>query len=324
LNALYSPWVKMSGMAREFLLAMGRPDLMQNFRNSKLAEPFEEQVSRIVIENLEGAEEPAEVVPTWALCVVVTADTQKKGFPFVARAWGARMRSRLVAWGMAKNKEELSALATKRWKVAENKGYLPTKILLVDSGGGIRNEEAGIESSTDLVYRFAMAHPGLVFATKGNSKPQGKPIASSRVNYKPPGAGRSPYDVHLQLIDTSYFKGLLMGHIQAKPGEEKEWQISQAASDEYLAQVKSEHQIIVAGGGIKWEKISAGRANHALDCEVLQLAAVDMLGLAMVPEDLTPEYVDRAEPVGAGQATQAVTPQRPGVGMVDRVRQSRY
>src|SRR5690606_35195602 len=46
LNSLYSPWRTFAEMAAEWIRAEGDVAATMNFRNSRLAEPFEVQVSR--------------------------------------------------------------------------------------------------------------------------------------------------------------------------------------------------------------------------------------------------------------------------------------
>ncbi|WP_261948833.1 phage terminase large subunit family protein [Paenibacillus melissococcoides] len=47
LNAIYSPWLRFGDIAYEFLTSKSEPELLQNFINSWLAEPWEQTTVRM-------------------------------------------------------------------------------------------------------------------------------------------------------------------------------------------------------------------------------------------------------------------------------------
>lgn len=108
------------------------------------------------------------VVPSWASRLILTVDTQKNKFYWVIRAWGARLRSRLVACGEAMSFEQLEELMDRTWWPNEDP-TLPARrvtVCAIDSGGGIdrENEDA---TRTVQVYRWCARDAVRRVALKG-------------------------------------------------------------------------------------------------------------------------------------------------------------
>ena len=88
INAIYSPWVRFGDVAYEFMKSKDFPDLLMNFINSWLAEPWEntevKMNSDIVLER--QSEYGEGVVPDGTLLITSGVDVQKDNFYFVIRA----------------------------------------------------------------------------------------------------------------------------------------------------------------------------------------------------------------------------------------------
>lgn len=298
LNCLYSPWRTLSAAAAEFLRAKGDPAKMMNFRNSWLAEPFEDQLTATkpsAIRDKIVRSGPALVVPGWASAVFATADTQKDHFWFTVRAWGFDNRSALVHYGIARTFDELHRMTLQA--VFKNEAGLavsPTA-LLIDSGGG-KGQDWG-SSRTDEVYEFAAKDPSRVYPTKGASHMMRRPWTMTKIGT----AG-----VMLYLLDTDIYKTRLAGLI-ADP-EPQRWLPHKEVTDDYCMQLASEHRILDRKTGKPmWVTLTSGAANHLWDCEVLQVAAADIANVATMkpPEPPTP-----ADTTPAANGTNWVTEHR--------------
>lgn len=299
LSALYSPWVSFWELAREFILARGDPVAMQHFRNSKLAEPFQQQVARVRIDR---AAPPsgfaAGQVPQWAHGLTMGVDSQKAGFWWLVRAWGAGLRSHLVAYGFARSLAEIDQLARQAWLVQGTQSCLFVRLAAIDAGGGTKIEEEAAApgsavSRTDEVYRFCLGRPDLFVPVKGNAKPQPVVVMPRRIHYTPPGQASNPYMVHLHLLDTGWLKD----HVASYLGRADLWSFFDGVGQDYQRQIISEHKVIAAGGRMSWQPVSAGAANHLWDCEVYAMAAGEMLGVRAIPDDAKPCHVPINPPV---------------------------
>lgn len=288
LNSIYSPWLTFSALASEFLLAIGDPARMMDFRNSRLAEPFEEQATKIAPEVYTAKIERAEangikpgIVPMWAGVVTMTVDTQKDHFWACIRAWGNKFRSRLIYFDRLESFEEVEGLFRTPLRM-ENGAYVQPRICLIDSGG-TADPETGV-SRTSQVYQFSLRNPSLFIPTKGASQAQINPIRHTQVTPKlPDGMGRMP-TISMVIVETNWFKDLLSARINDK---EVEWELtSDALKLDYCRQMASEHKIFDRKAGkYRWVPISMGSPNHAWDCEVLQNVAADLSNVSLIPEN---------------------------------------
>ncbi len=260
LNAIYSPWRSFAAIAAEFIRADGDPGATMNFRNSWLAEPFENLITKnrpsLVREKAEKSPAPG-IVGKDAVALFATADTQKDHFVYKIRWWAYGHRSGLVANGVAWSFDELQQLCLETGYQQEGGGNLWTPShLFIDSGGSNADSKR-----TDEVYAFAMRDPGRIIPTKGASHQQARPIVASR----------QPNGVVLQLIDTGYFKDILAALMN---DHEDKWLPHSLVDDDYCQQMASEHKIIDRKTGrMMWVKVSQGAANHDWDSEVLQCVA---------------------------------------------------
>ena len=93
LNTLYSPFTRFSDITREFMRSKGDPDLMHNFKNSWLAEPWEELKVRtspsLVMDR--RTDVPEWELPSWTKLITGGIDVQKDCLYWVIRAWGDYM-----------------------------------------------------------------------------------------------------------------------------------------------------------------------------------------------------------------------------------------
>jgi phage terminase large subunit GpA-like protein len=291
LSSLYSPWRSFASMAAEFIRAEGDLPATMNFRNSRLAEPFENVVkaaaSSAIRDRLAAAPMPG-TLPDWATAIFATADTQKDWFKLHIRAWGGGYRSQLLLEAVCNSFDELYNLA-----FSTKFGTATANYLLIDSGG-TKNDDGS--SRTNEVYEFSQRDPGRILPTKGASNPMRRPWNMTTL----------PSGVNLYMIDTQYFKDML-ARLISDPDQTK-WQIHRGVSDGYISEMGNEHKIIDrANHKMSWQKKTSGARVEAWDCEVLQCAAADMANLGTVelqpikqPPAATPQT---REPAGGNWLT---------------------
>lgn len=274
LSALYSPWRTFSEAAAQFVRTKGDVAALMNFRNSWLAEPFEQQIStpkQSIVRDKAKFSGPRGIVPDWNIALIATADTQKDHFYWVVRAWGPELRSQCVSYGIASTFEELrkATIGSVDFRSASGSPCQPV-VLLIDSGG--TKTDAGT-SRTDEVYQFSASDPGRIIPTKGASHAMRTPFVSSRIG----SAG-----VVLRLIDTGHYKDMLH-RLLVLDQDPRKWLPVRECDDDYCVQMASEHKIMEPRTRrLVWVPISSGARNHYWDCETLQCAGADMAGVSVM------------------------------------------
>jgi phage terminase large subunit GpA-like protein len=283
INSLYSPWRSFSAIAAEHRRSLNDPGRLQNFRNSWLAEVWEEVVKSASVEDyrrlLDGAPK-AGIVPSWASYLIASADVQKDRFYWIVRAWGAGYRSQLISHGLAFTFDELRRLALdSQFALATGQTARP-QALFIDAG-----------YRTDEVYQFAQSDDRIK-PVKGANDAQ-----SMLVKYSPEA---QKWGIALFMLNTQ----LLKDRLSVLRNETGRWMLNDKVDDEYLQHLASEHKTLVKGQE-KWDTKSVGAANHYLDCEVYQIAGAEISRVDLLqseapsaPPTTMPPTVDRPR-VGA-------------------------
>jgi phage terminase large subunit GpA-like protein len=257
LSALYSPWRSFSAIAAEHRRSLNDPGRMQNFKNSWLAEPFEEQVTSVNVDDVRklvhGAPK-AGIIPKWAEFIITSADVQKDRLYWVCRAWGPDCQSQLIAYGMALTFEELRQKTLHRQWSLEDSGTSQSHLLVIDSG-----------YRTNEVYEFARTDER-IRVVKGDNDNQ-----AQLVKYSPAGKA---HGVTLWYLNTQLFKDRLAVY-RTLPNR---WLLNDEVQEDYLQQIASEHKVFDRNKQREfWQVKSSGAANHILDCEIYNLAGAEML-----------------------------------------------
>lgn len=283
LSSLYSPWRSFASMAAEWIRAESDIAAVMNFKNSRLAEPFENVVktatASAIRDRLANAPMPGSL-PDWATTIFATADTQKDWFKLHIRAWGGGYRSQLLLEAVCQSFDELYQLA-----FSTKFGTSTASYLLIDSGG--TTNEDGV-SRTNEVYEFSLKDPGRILPTKGASREKQRPWTVTQL----------PNGVTLYLIDSNYYKDML-ARLIANPDQTK-WQIHKGVSDQYISEMGNEHKILDrTNHKMTWQKKTSGARVEAWDCEVLQCAAADMADLGVVQQ----KPIQREQPAATVQAS---------------------
>ena len=283
LPATYSPWVSFAKLAAEWIEAQGDQQQLADFVNQRLAEPFEEQRAKseptLFETKAKGAPAPM-IVPSWARCLIATADTQgvdeKTGyFWYVIRAWSFAYRSQLIDFGVCHSKEELHERCLVRPIPMENGQHVTPQILLVDSGGPRWQE----------VYEFSQSDTRIK-PTKG---------ASSRRIAMVTERPQKNHKVVLWEIDPNQSKDHL--HRLIHDPDETRWMLHNQVDPDYCRQMCAEAKIFnPSTGGEEWVEIVKNN-NHLWDCEAMNAAGAWHFGMG-TPEPATmpatPPVITRA------------------------------
>jgi hypothetical protein len=284
LSSLYSPWRRFWEMAAEFIRAEGDIAKAMNFRNSRLAEPFEVQVSKREPSLIRAKSEAAKlldvagkerVVPKWAVIVIAACDVQKDHAYWQVDAWGYAQRSKRVAIGIGSTLDEVYRSV-----------FHPATPFVNEDGEPVTVTELVIDSGyrKDEVTEFARRDPQRVRMAKGMSTYFG-PIADPKVE-KASG-------VLVININTMQSKDTL-DRLVNDP-DPLRWQVFADISDEFCAQVTAEHKIIdPQTKEMVWKEKSAGAANHWGDTSAMSCAVAVMRG-ATTPEPIAAEQSQKQQ-----------------------------
>ena len=267
INTLYSPFVRWSDIAKEFLVSKDDPEDLQNFVNSWLAEAWEDTKlktsAELVLER--QTELPAYVVPQWTKLLTAGVDVQENSLYWSIRAWGEFLTSQNIAHGQSLSFEEIDRIMNMQYMTEEGDPMV-VNLCLIDSG-----------DQTDIVYDFCALHSDYALPVKGSSHAQLSHYKLSMVNKTDSRA----YGMQLVLVDGGRYKDMIAGRMQ-RPNGKGSWMVYSGCDMEYATQVTAEHKVNVkTPGGTKqvWQKKSSHADNHYLDAEVYTLAAADVMGV---------------------------------------------
>lgn len=266
MNTLYSPFVRFSEVAKEFLTSKDDPELFQNFVNSWLAEPWEDTKLKtsadLVLER--QTEIPENVVPDWAKILTGGVDVQENCLYWTVRAWGNYLTSQNIAHGQAYSFAEIERVMNLQF-TKQNGDAFVVNLCLVDSG-----------DQTDAVYDFCATNSEWSLPCKGSSNPMATHFKISKVN-KPTSQA---YGMPLVMVDGGKYKDMIAGRMK-KPNGNGSWMVYQGCDREYAEQVTAEHKVNVKTGQHtrqQWVLKASHADNHYLDTEVYALCAADILG----------------------------------------------
>lgn len=290
LNTLYSPFTRFSDIAREFMRSKDDRELLHNFTNSWLAEPWEEQALRTkestVLER--QTDTPEWRLPPWTKLITGGIDVQKDCCYWVVRAWGDNMTSQLLAHGREESFEGLERIMNTELTLPSGDTAM-VNLALMDSG-----------DRTDEVYEFCYHNADWVLPCKGTSTMTSH-YKLSVVNK----AGSKAIGTTLVLVDGGKYKDMIAARLRKKNGLGS-WQVYSGIDEEYVKQITSEHRVTVRKNGVdteRWVKKTAHADNHYLDCEVYAAAAADVMGVRSLQaaEEATP-----TAPPPKAQPTEAI------------------
>lgn len=264
MNTLYSPFVRFSKVAKEWLDAQGDPERLQNFINSWLAEPWENTrlrtTSNMVLER--QTDIPELVVPGWAKLLTGGVDVQQGSLYWTIRAWGDHMTSQNIAHGQAADFGEVARVMNLEYPKEDGEKVM-VGLALVDSG-----------DQTDDVYDFCLQNMEWALPCKGSSRPMMSHYRISAINK----SGSAANGMRLVLVDGGRYKDMIAGRMAIFNGEGS-WMVYRGCDQDYAEQVTAEQKVLDKSGREQWVPKRAGADNHYLDCEVYAAAAADLMGV---------------------------------------------
>lgn len=270
INTLYSPFVRFSEIALEFLKSKDDPEKFQNFVNSWLAEPWEDTKLKtskeLVLER--QTELPAYVVPDWAKLITGGVDIQENCVYWTIRAWGDYITSQNIAHGQAYSLNDVEPIMNMEFQTESGEVAI-VNLCLVDSG-----------YNTDDVYDFCALNADWALPSKGASNPMQTHFKLSSVNK----TSSKAYGMTLVIVDGGKYKDMIASRMR-KPNGRGSWMVYKGCDEEYAEQVTAEHKINVRSGNKvhqEWVQKESHNDNHYLDAEVYSLAAADTLGVRML------------------------------------------
>ncbi len=290
INAIYSPWVAFSKLAAEFLRAVDDDALLMDFRNSRLAEPFEVRASStktdVILEKRKHAGPPM-IVPAWAHKVFAAADVQKDHIYYTVAAWGHAFRSQRITYGIVSTFDELAGRVLGATWAREDGRDPPfiTMALAIDQ-----------KYRTDEVFSFAETDPGRIWPVAGSSRITAEPFRTSNV--------KAYEGVVRRTVNPIYWKDVLHGYIHAD--DVTLWLPHCETGEDYAKSMASEHKILdPQSQAFRWVPVSAGAPNHWWDCEYHLCWMARELGVASIPspEQLAAlEAAERQEQASEGES----------------------
>lgn len=267
INTLYSPFVRFSEVALEFMESKDDPEKFQNFTNSWLAEPWEETALKtsadLVLER--QTEYERWVLPPWTKLVTGGVDVQEAGFYWTIRAFGDYMTSQNVAHGLALSFAEVEKIMNLELSMPDGTTKMLPRLVLIDSG-----------DQTDMVYDFCVYNSDWALPVKGMGERMSH-YTLTRINK----TGSVADGMTLVLVDGGKYKDMIAARMK-KPNGTGSWMVHAGCDLDYAEQVTAEHKIVKRDHGKEkrvWVPKKSHAANHYLDAEVYTFAAADLMGV---------------------------------------------
>jgi phage terminase large subunit GpA-like protein len=271
----YSPDVSLSQVIADYLHGKNDPEKEILFETRHRARPFRKhlQASTEVQLLQHRTELRSGIVPAAAIALTCGIDVQKIGFWFVVRAWLEDLTSHKIQHGFVSTFADVEKIVfDTRWSIEGKLGLtMPIWRAAMDTGGGKSVND--VWTRTEEIYEWLRkwATHGVVFGTKGASRPQFGNVKVTVVDKMPRSQVPIPGGLELRILATERYKSLLHWRLTRKGEESQRFYLDADTDTDYVKQFLAERPVSTKKGTI-WE----GRgANHLLDCEVLAAACAD-------------------------------------------------
>lgn len=270
LNALYSRFLTWAEIVLEFLNSKDDPELLQNFVNSWLAEPWEDTKLKTTKELVLQRQTDLErfVVPNWAKLITGGVDVQENCMYYTIRAFGDFITSQNIAHGQVFSASDIEEIMNYQYQKEDGTPCV-VNLCLIDSG-----------YEADATYDFCANNMEWALPCKGSSNPMQSHFKISKVNK----AESSAYGMQLIIVDGGKYKDMIAARMRRQNGRGS-WMVYKGCDEEYAEQVTAEHKVNVKNGTRKtqvWVQKTSHADNHYLDAEVYALAAADVLNVRML------------------------------------------
>ncbi len=279
-SAFYSPFVSLGQIASQAIKARTDSKVEQALYNRYLALPWkqdtvERQEDEILA--LVNPHHPRDLVPPNTACLILTADSQDRGFFYELRAWlyGEDLTSQGVRAGYVESKSALEEILTAIYRDPAGRQHR-VAWGLIDSMG----------HRTAEVWDWCRGFPArnIIFPSQGAPGRQSLLYRPSQIEFYPGTTTRIPGGVKLYRFDTHAFKDLLSAKLAISPddpgawrfhapGDNNEWNpLLREMARHYTAEYRDDNGL--------WQ-CRNGHANHYWDVAVLQLLAAYVLDLKL-------------------------------------------
>lgn len=267
ISVLYSPFVRFSEIALEWINSQGDNERLQNFINSWLAEPWEDTrlttSADVVMERQTEFDE--FTVPSWAKFLTGGVDVQETCIYYTIRAWGNFITSQNICHGQAMSWADIERVMNYGY-LKDTGEQLVVSLCLIDSG-----------FDTDAVYDFCANNSDWALPVKGSSRIMTEHFHLSKINKTDSRA----YGMNLCVVDGGKYKDMIAARMKKENGRGA-WMVYNGCDMEYAKQVTAEHKVQIKRGDQLvqvWELKASHTDNHYLDTEVYAFAGADILGV---------------------------------------------
>lgn len=280
INALYGFFTSWQDAAYEWLEAQGDPAALQNFFNSWLGEPWENEKVKLSEEMIleHQAEELQGVVPDWAQLITIGVDVQRTCIYFDIVAFGAEYTHQSIMHGQLMSLNELTPLITAEYSKADGTRMV-VNLSCIDSG-----------DQTDKVYTYTYYTPYTI-PVKGTTESLSHYRISAINKVDKVYNGQQ-----LILVDGGKYKDLIAAGLQVPPGIGS-CMVHANCDLDYARQLTAEHKIYDnRRKKTVWQPKAGGIDNHYLDCRVYAMCAADISGwrTLLTPEQETEQTAKQA------------------------------
>ena len=266
VSQLYSPWVKLERMVREFVEAKGNPSLLQVWINTVLGETWEEQGEAVEAAGLRGHCEPygESDLPEGVHFATAGVDVQGDRLEVEVTGWGPGDES----WGIRYDVLYGDPAQDAVWKDLD---ALLLEKFWTESGRLVRIRSACIDTGghhSAQVLKFCRARVArMVYPVKGASGP--RPVWPKRASK----TGNTKENIWIVGVDTA--KDAIYGRFKIKTPGPGYCHLPMDYDDAWFEQATAEKVVTRYKEGRPYRVwvLEKGRRNEALDCRVYAFAA---------------------------------------------------
>jgi len=292
-SGLLAPKVSFAERATAWLKACAtrEPGTIQSVMNTSFGELYNfagEAPDWQEVRDCDADYDPQQQLPD-VQKVFVAADVGESYIRYVVRGWGYKYQS----WGLEEGYiyadtstadiddrcwQELAEMRERTWCAR------PPEKLMLDTG-----------YNTETCQQFHLRHKSWCMAMVGRDNPSA--LYGGKHQEKNQHGRTIKTGVFLWTIDHSHYKSKVhdaIGRSDDQNDAPRLWHICSAFSDTYCKEVVGESRIVLPSGRMKWHRT---RANHALDCEYMQYALADILGVRHLRDiEIAPAPANKAAP----------------------------
>jgi phage terminase large subunit GpA-like protein len=302
VSGLMSPWKSFGERAADYVraLASGDQERLRVVINTGFGELYAfrgEAPPATAVRACAGAYQLGQI-PANVRTLTCGVDVQKARLVYAVRGWGYGMESWLLdygdIWGETSEPQVWADLA----EVLEREygGSETTKALRIRRTGIDSGYRPGDKwrRPDNLIYEFCLRHRRAV-PTKGRDR-LNKPLQPSLIDVTFRGQVHKQ-GLQLWHLDSDYFKSWVQGALIVADSQPRRFWVPLDISDDYCMQLTAEARVPKPSGLAVWVKIRT--ENHFLDCEAINVAMAQSLGLHRKVQPMQPRAIEGAQPTSA-------------------------